>query len=494
MDKNEILLITAPTRCTLMNLFSKTAVFQPPLDPIPLQIATILQRKFAVTFLPLYNIFSPFYPKEDWPKIRELVDPIAAKVVVFASDYHIADRSTSAYPVVLELSRYLKAKNPGVKIILSGRCATALGKKILLNEAAIDAVIIGECEEVIISVVDELLNGVKVTVPGVAYRYQDQVYENDGYNFVEDLDILPSPNYELLKEYLPVLFRETHSISKRVLLSVRTSRGCVYRCAFCGGVPYWNKYRKRSAHLVDQDIQACIDVLGDQARIRFIDDELFTFDRQHVAAIRDVCVKWNIRLRMVLTIAKFFDAEIAEMLKDFVETVSFGVENIEDKIVAMMQKPQTFQEVMQVTGIARNAGLSVNLFWVTGLPGETPKTMFHNLEMMQRLLLEDRVDSITTSILNPHPGTELATNPEKYGIRILNNDLGNFNEEGSYPVYELPDLNREQLFTYFLLSQLITQNASQVQGLLKNLPIKPEFLAGDMELFNSFVLAAMASK
>ena len=123
---------------------------------------------------------------------------------------------TSTTPQALNLEmiyKVLRKNNPNAFFVIGGNHATAFPEKFL--DMGFDSVIVGEGENAILSLVNNLENGKK---PGKIIKMP----------FIKDIDTIPFPARDLIqiKEY-------EFLIDNKNATTIMTSRGCPFRCAFC---------------------------------------------------------------------------------------------------------------------------------------------------------------------------------------------------------------------------------------------------------------------
>ncbi|MCM8789557.1 MAG: cobalamin-dependent protein, partial [Candidatus Omnitrophica bacterium] len=132
-------------------------------------------------------------------------------------------------------------KLPREKVIIGGVHASLLPDEAIQYASQ---VVVGEAEEVIVDVVEG-----KLKEPVVYGRA------------VEDLDILPEPDFSLIKGYscLPMI------------MPISTSRGCPFDCSFCSVTKiFGRKYRFRSPDKILKEMSSR------KARSVFMWDDKFT--------------------------------------------------------------------------------------------------------------------------------------------------------------------------------------------------------------------------
>jgi elongator complex protein 3 len=75
-------------------------------------------------------------------------------------------------------------------------------------------------------------------------------------------------------------------------------------------------------------------------------------------------------------------AEVARMLDFGTTRVELGVQALDDKIYAEVQRGHSVADVARATALLKRNGLKVHYHWMPGLPGSTPE---HDLEMSREL-------------------------------------------------------------------------------------------------------------
>ncbi|MBN2123929.1 MAG: cobalamin-dependent protein, partial [Deltaproteobacteria bacterium] len=124
----------------------------------------------------------------------------------------------------IEIARMAREVLPRARIVFGGIGATFLWRHLLTHFSEIDFVVIGEGDRSFLELVRCLDRGDEKgleDVPGIAFRKGKKIFRTPDRKPVEDLDSLPIP-----AEY----FAYQH---------VTSTRGCAWRCAFCGSPRFW---------------------------------------------------------------------------------------------------------------------------------------------------------------------------------------------------------------------------------------------------------------
>ena len=104
------------------------------------------------------------------------------------------------------------------------------------------------------------------------------------------------------------------------------------------------------------------------------------------------------------------------------EECSLGVESADDKVLKLNGKRETAAMHRQAVRILQDAGLNPKIYWISGLPGETDRTIELNMAFTQEL----KPSKWTLSTFTPYPGCEIYNNPRKFGVTITDPNWENW--------------------------------------------------------------------
>tara|TARA_Y100000310_G_scaffold313180_1_gene361218 strand:- start:1947 stop:3179 length:1233 start_codon:yes stop_codon:yes gene_type:complete len=305
----------------------------------------------------------------------------------------------SVYAPTIDVSRSIaekcREKNPESRIVVGGAHPTMMPESIDFA----DTIVTGEGERAMLDVA--------VDYPALKKRYSHSL---DG-----RLDMCPNPAYHLvdIESYSRKLNGET-------CLSILTSRGCPWRCAFCALPPQHKKVKYRSIQAVAAEISKIKNEYGVN-KFNFQDDT-FTYNQRRLFALLDEIRPLNIGFRCN-TRAGLDNADSYRKLKEAgCELVCFGIESGSQKMLNLMNKKTTVQQNRKAVQEARKAGLRVKVFFVLGFPGETAETA----EETRRFIEQTEPDECLVNNFVPFPGTDVWNNPKKYGIIHIEKDFSNY--------------------------------------------------------------------
>jgi radical SAM superfamily enzyme YgiQ (UPF0313 family) len=297
--------------------------------------------------------------------------------------------STTSYPATKEAARLLKSAAPETPIIIGGAFATVNADRILRDCRCINAVCVGEGEELLPDYLDHLDD--PGSVAGLVWRRGDEVIRNSPRPLLHDLDNYPYPD----RTSLPIDYIESLPLDVPAVLSLdkfctmQTSRGCPYHCIYCD-IPLLSegKWRSRSPEHVLGEMQQIND-LG--YRSVYLTDDHFLIDRKRISAICDGIVNRKLEFRWGCegrADAVAVD-QLPAMKRANCEALAFGVEAGTQKILDRLRKHQTLEQVERAVSEAKRQGIRwLHGFFILGCPDETADDIRASFRFAARLQLD----------------------------------------------------------------------------------------------------------
>ncbi|MGB0522959.1 MAG: B12-binding domain-containing radical SAM protein [Flammeovirgaceae bacterium] len=136
--------------------------------------------------------------------------------------------STSAQPIISEITQKIKVALPQITIIIGGVYPTYHWKQCLEDDPQIDVVVCGEGEAIARQLVMALATQRELeTVAGIAFRRNGEIIKTKAAPIIQDLDLY-RVGWELMKPY-----HYSYWGGKKAVV-VQFSRGCPYPCNYCG--------------------------------------------------------------------------------------------------------------------------------------------------------------------------------------------------------------------------------------------------------------------
>jgi radical SAM superfamily enzyme YgiQ (UPF0313 family) len=324
-----------------------------------------------------------------WREIRdtlEELDPVFVGISLMTPTIHAG----------LKIARI--AKELG-KIVLVGGPHVNIVKKEVLNRKEVDFAFFGESERSLLEFLRSYPDMEKLRhIKGIGFRKNGESIYNGFSDRIADLNTLPFPDRGLL------LYRERYL--ETGLASIMASRGCPFRCSFCASVPIWgNKAVYRSPEHIVSEIR----YLHDTFRIRefrFFDDT-FTARKDNVINLCKLLVdsfgeryfSW-----WCLSRVNTVDEHVLSWLKKAgCSQIHLGVESGSDKVLKLMNKGITTEQVIKAVELAKRYKFWVHTFFMIGLPYETLEDIRETAEFIKKIA----PDSVNLCTFTPYPGTEL---------------------------------------------------------------------------------------
>lgn len=331
------------------------------------------------------------------------VNDFTSDVTKFQPDLIGISFFTPSYSRAKQIATSLKKALPHV-IFCAGGFHTSVFPIQVLQEFNLDFCVVGEGEVTLLEVCQKISDCANFSdVHGICCNINGVATINSSRPLIENLDTLPFPAIHLLdfERYLrpPGLFRG-QAMSRVTVIA--TSRGCPYRCSYCGGRKLYNgTVRLRSVESIKDELQVLIDKL--QVNGIWIIDECFSLDRARTRAIAEVFatsgIKWGIQTRVDLV-----DYELILHFKQCgcIE-INFGVESGSDRILGILKKGTTTQRALDVFAWCHDIAMKTTANFMLGSPTETEVDCYRTFEFSKKLHASFTVFHITT----PFPGTEL---------------------------------------------------------------------------------------
>ncbi|HEX3772786.1 MAG TPA: radical SAM protein [Polyangiaceae bacterium] len=314
-----------------------------------------------------------------WPKVCEIVRGLEADL------YGMSCWTANRRGVAL-VADEIKRLYPHVPVVVGGPHATPLAREMLAHHAAIDGVCLGESELTFLDLLDRLQRGEGIAgVPGMAYRDASGAIEFAPERpALEELDGLASPH-----DYF-----DTHI--------VMTSRGCPWRCTFCGAEASWGRgYRAQSVPYVLDALEKA--VARAPVKMIQIKDDTFTTNRKRVVTLckglreRKVRFLWSCDTRVDV----LGDDLLREMRLAGCERLSLGVESGSQTILDNIDKKITPDEIIASSALAKKYGIKIRYYMMVGNRGETRATV----EESMRFLARAKPHQYIFAALSVYPGT-----------------------------------------------------------------------------------------
>ena len=339
---------------------------------------------------------------------------------------------TPMFSAVADLTRRIKALCPETHVVAGGPHPTALPERTLKEIPWIDSLCIGEGERTMVDLVSALFEGRDLReVNGLAHRCEGSIVVNPHRPFEQNLDLLPKPARNLL----PLdLYKLTASRTRGsdFCPTLIVARGCPFNCQFCSH-PFGRSFRRHSVDRIIEELKELKDKYG-SSQVNLEADTL-TIDRKFLLELCQAMVREGLNLSW--TCESRVDTVDEEMLRAMKRAgcwqISYGVESGSQRLLEIIQKGVTREQVAKTFLLTRKVGITIRGFFMLGLPTETPAESRETIEFARRL--DPLWAQFTVTV--PYPGTPLFESLDGEG-KIRHYDWSHYNTWGGWADTKLP--------------------------------------------------------
>ncbi|MFQ5928297.1 MAG: B12-binding domain-containing radical SAM protein [Acidobacteriota bacterium] len=309
----------------------------------------------------------------------------------------------------LKAARAVRRVDPDLPIVWGG-VHPSLCPDSTLKDPLCDIVVVGEGEITVIELTDCLREGGDLTsVAGIGYKVDGKLKFNSGRPMIEDLDVIPRPNYDLIE--MDHYFTRAPSTGE-AQLQIVTSRGCPFDCEFCYNLKFnERRFRYHSAERAVCDIVYLVERFGVSAI--FIEDDYFFGHPGRVKKICDLLLREKLDLLVQVPCRIDYLYRQSEEMIDKLHGAGFkelwiGVESGSPERLKEILKRTTLDQVRQVNQMMSRSNVYVKYGFMAGFPKEQRRETLQTVDFMFELLSTNpNAGTAPVAIYTPYPGTTL---------------------------------------------------------------------------------------
>jgi len=370
------------------------------------------------------------FERPDWKEIKDRFSPDLIGISALTAE------ATHLHCLAAE------ARSAGIRapIVAGGPHASGYPKEVL-GDPNFDLSVVGEGEETFLEILQRMdkrlpLRGIR----GTAYRDDGKIHLAPPRPFIEDLDSLPFPAWDLVdvEAYCHSLRATPFGLAR--YMNIYTSRGCPYHCNYCHNIN-GKRFRARSPENVLEEIRR----LQRDYRIHELEpmDDCLNLDRGRLLEICDGIIRGGIKIRMGLPNALRADILTDELITRLHRAglyySAFAIETASPRLQKAIHKHINLENLKAAVATAARVGIFCQGFFMLGFPTETREEMMTTIRFSTELALH----VATFSIVLPFKGTEVYDTALALG-RKTDFSYDEYDVmEGLVNVSELPD---EELF------------------------------------------------
>jgi len=304
---------------------------------------------------------------------------------------------SSAFKNSIQITKIIKEK-VGCPVIWGGKHPTADPEDSIKYA---DMICIGEGEDVLIEVIDNLITGHSMeNVAGIWYKENDVVHKNNLRVFETNLDRFIFPDYTLDKKFiLDVSNMIIRPLEKKDLSSMikwyptMITRGCPNCCTFCTNSSDI-RLRNMRARSVDNVIKEVKNFIVDNPGVKkvFFRDDCIS--AMSLSFIEELSAKWKKEVDLpcscsgVIATSPEFEKKIELLVKagftDFKMGIQSGCERVRRFVFARVgETDEVIKKAVDI--LHRKCPGKINYYMITDNPYETEDELVQSIRFTSRL-------------------------------------------------------------------------------------------------------------
>lgn len=338
-------------------------------------------------------------------------------------DFFAITATSLEIPMANQFGKALKTLYPKSKLLIGGP-GTITPE---LIDRCYDLIYIGEAENEILKYLEAL--------PKINYSITHVNQDR----YPKDLDRLPLPARSLVESSLGGdIFAYGKHYTKGKSTTILSSRGCPHRCAFCAEAGMNLRLREPSWVVSEMLV---INRRFNITEFRFSDDSFMTNPNRILTFCRmldNVFGRGEISWRVSCRVQNLKPEVVMAMIDSGCKEFSLGIESFDQDVLDCLNKGTTVKQNERALNLISDLGGSARILFMIRTPGQTLDTVNKNIDALLRLPYE----IIACTTFAPLPGSLIWSDPERFGIKILSRNLGDYNfyfygVNGRYPIKRL---------------------------------------------------------
>lgn len=341
------------------------------------------------------------------------------------------------WPAVRDLALEVRRAFPHVTLVMGGEHVTALPEFSMGDCHAIDYIVMGEGEQILLNLLNSLEGGIPIDkIQGIVYRKKciafrtlgtptKPVMDGASGSRIKNLDSLKWPAWDLtcVESYLDRKMSHGRYIGRT--MPIIGSRGCPYECTFCSNPSMWGRrYLTRSpADVVEEIIH-----YKERYQIRAVEfyDLTPIIKKEWIIEFCNQLIEKNVRIAWQIsggTRCEAIDEEVVIKAKlAGCGYIGFAPESGDQEVLNRIKKRIKIPHLMNLIRLCNKHGVDTRCNIVIGFPEDTRLQIYKALWFQMKLAFMGVIDSPVFEF-TPYPGSELFDQLRKKKVIPELNDL-----------------------------------------------------------------------
>jgi len=320
-------------------------------------------------------------------------------------------------------ARLIKEHDQNINVWIGGAHISACPEETMDRFKEFDLGVLNEGEMTVKELLRHYKDGAssRDNINGIIYRNNGKLVKTNPRAFINDLDSLPLPAWDLLPDLRYNYRQSVARIDRLPAASLTTSRGCPCKCIFCARNVYGRSYRGHSAEYVLRMIDFLVERYG--VRSVSFEDENFTVNKQRIIDICEalICKKYDLKWSCAARVDMIQEENLKLMKKAGCTSISFGIESGSQQVLDLLGKNLKLEVINRGIAMTEKMGIRARGYFIIGHPTETLETIEETNDLIKKLPFSE----VQVSFMTPFPGTELYDTASKYGT--FNNEWTKLN-------------------------------------------------------------------
>lgn len=347
--------------------------------------------------------------------------------------------------MAIKSAEYIKNNYPDTKIIFGGGFINTelrnLKEVKLFN--FVDYVCLDDGELPLLKLLNYILKGEKLLKRTFLLNNNEVVFKNDSTENDFIFNDIGTPDFEglPLNDYISVT--ETTNPMHNLWSNGRWNKmalahGCYWhKCSFCDtSLDYIKRYDAADVEILCDRIVAIINQTGHRG-FHFVDEAAPPALLRKLAdeiIKRKISITWWTNIRF----ENSFNDDLCQLMaKSGCIAVSGGLEVASDRLLKMMNKGVTVEQVVIVTNCFRKTGIMIHAYLMYGFPTESAQETIDSLEIVRQLFVNRLIKSAFWHRFTMTVHSPIGLFPEKFNVTKKTFPINTFAQNGCYHIDEL---------------------------------------------------------